>query len=59
LLGCRCAQKLLREYAPGKLLPFMFKHGQVAAACKLLFPPAAGEADNTNDAHSADPITLK
>ncbi|KAK9829097.1 hypothetical protein WJX72_003864 [[Myrmecia] bisecta] len=37
-------ERLLREHAPGHLLRFMFKHGQAAAACQLLYPPvpAAG-----------------
>ncbi len=52
--GVRCLQKLLREHAPGALLPFMFRHGRAAAACELAFPPANGSAgDSSRCRHDA------
>ncbi len=48
-------QKLLREHAPEKLLAFMFKHGQAAAACQLLFPPTGASA--SADANDYEPVT--
>ena len=56
------AEKLLRQHAPSRALPFMFEHGQGAAACALLFPPAvAAERDGEHKPEGADgaPVTTR
>lgn len=53
-------QKLLREHAPRQLLAFMFKHGQAAAACELLFPPTGAPVSADTSAASSvkgEPVT--
>ena len=53
------AEKLLRAHAPRALLSFLFRHGQAADACQLLYPPDSEEPIGVDDGTSSSPITSR